>query len=157
MTVVCVKVRSKLYCCFVDFRTFVVLQIPDSWYWRKFWKNYKSNLSESTCVRQDKRGLSEHYMLNTGVKQDCTMSPTLFNTFISDLPDIFEDCYPVLLGERSLNCLMYADNTVILSQTRSGLQKALNRWQEYYGYCEWSLSVNEDKTKAMIFMSLDEF
>ena len=77
------------------------------------------------CVRID-GGLSEHFMVNTGVKQGCTLSPTLFNIFSRDLPDIFDGCDPVLLGERCLNCLMYADDTVILPQTRSGnLRNAL--------------------------------
>ena len=43
--------------------------------------------------------------------------------------------------------LYYADDTIILSETSSGLQAALN---ELFNYCnESKLTVNEDKTKIM--------
>ena len=78
------------------------------------------------CVKID-GGLSVHFMVNTGVEQGCTMSPTFSNIFTRDLPDIFDGCDPVLLGQRRFKCLMYADDTVILWKTRTGQQNALNK------------------------------
>ena len=45
--------------------------------------------------------------------------------------------------------ILYADDTVIMSETKEGLQNALNIFQSY---CEiWKLQVNTNKTKVMIF------
>ena len=45
--------------------------------------------------------------------------------------------------------LLYADDTVILSESSDDLQIALNM---YAAYCkEWKLEINNDKTKVMVF------
>ena len=45
--------------------------------------------------------------------------------------------------------ILYADDTVILSENKDGLQKALDIFESY---CEiWKLQVNVNKTKVMIF------
>ena len=45
--------------------------------------------------------------------------------------------------------ILYADDTGILSESKDGLQKALDIFESY---CEiWKLQVNVNKTKVMIF------
>jgi hypothetical protein len=45
--------------------------------------------------------------------------------------------------------ILYADDTVILSENKDGLQKALDIFESY---CEiWKLQVNVNKTKVMMF------
>ena len=45
--------------------------------------------------------------------------------------------------------LLYADDTVLMSETSDGLQTLLNNC---YEYCKlWKLKVNIDKTKKMVF------
>jgi len=47
-----------------------------------------------------------------------------------------------------LFAILYADDTVILSESKDGLQKALDIFESY---CEiWKLQVNVNKTKVMI-------
>ena len=58
-----------------------------------------------------------------------------------------------------INMLMYADDMLMLSKSRKGLQKALHILQVY---CDkWQLKIDIDKTKVMIFNKLkvhvDEF
>ena len=63
-----------------------------------------------------------------------------------------------LLSEQSVNelnvfiklfVILYADDTVILADTKESMQNALNIFQSY---CEiWKLEVNVNKTKVMIF------
>ena len=44
--------------------------------------------------------------------------------------------------------ILYADDTVILADTKEGMQNALNIFQSY---CEiWKLEVNVNKTKVMV-------
>ena len=45
--------------------------------------------------------------------------------------------------------LLYADDSVIMSESREGLQKGLDLM---YDYCvRWRLTVNTDKTKVLVF------
>ena len=67
-----------------------------------------------------------------GVRQGCILSPILFNLFINDIPDIFDEtCKPAMLGDTKISCLMYADDLVILSETEVGMQNCLNKLNEY--------------------------
>ena len=56
---------------------------------------------------------------------------------------------PLDLKMLSLYFLMYADDTVLFSDTPEGLQNLLNSLQLYCN--KWKLSVNIDKTKIVIF------
>ena len=48
-----------------------------------------------------------------------------------------------------IQILLYADDTVIFSETPEGLQKSLNCLAEY---CKcWKLSINTEKTEIAIF------
>ena len=50
----------------------------------------------------------------------------------NDLPDIFDNtCDPPKLGIRDVNCLRYADDLVIISESPQGLQQSLNKLQLY--------------------------
>ena len=85
-----------------------------------------------------------------GVKQGCILSPRLFNIFINDIPGIFDaTCTPLELGNEILNCLMYADDLVILSKTKNGLQQSLIKLEEYVK--KWGIELNLKKTKIMVF------
>ncbi len=69
---------------------------------------------------------------------------------MNDLPDIVDSqCDPVQLNVTSLNCLMYADDLVLLSSTESGLQNCLDRLHAYGN--QWHLRINMTKTKTLIF------
>ena len=83
------------------------------------------------------------------VKQGCMLSPTLFNIYLSDLPENIASTTEVMLSERPTNCLLYTDDLVIFARSANGLQRILNKLESY---CEKvGLTVNLDKTKVMIF------
>ena len=54
-----------------------------------------------------------------------------------------------------INMLAYADDMLLLSTSKSGLQKALNILQIYCR--KWQLVVNETKTKIVIFNRVDKY
>ena len=59
-----------------------------------------------------------------------------------------ETCEPAKLQNISLNSLSWADDLVLISETKEGLQKCLDK---LHRYCiKWHLSVNIDKTKCML-------
>ena len=82
-----------------------------------------------------------------------TPSPTLFNFYLSDLPEIFnssDTCPPVLQGGTPVGSLLWADD-LILSKSGEGLRTALNQLEHY---CDWNLlKINTTKSKCMIFNS----
>ena len=87
-----------------------------------------------------------------GVRQGCVLSPHLFNIFLNDLPGIFDhSCRPVKNGNTSLSCLMFADDIVLLSESKEGLQNCLNKLEVYAK--DWKMTVNKKKTKIMIIQN----
>ena len=49
----------------------------------------------------------------------------------------------MFIGTNKVNCLMYADDVILLSTSREGLQNCLN---SLYAYAEkWKLKVNTEK------------
>ena len=95
-------------------------------------------------------GLSQPFVTAVGVKQGCVLSPLIFNLFINDLPDHYDDqCDPVLINDHKVQALMFADDVMVLSQTASGLRRAINITVEYF--TSINLSVNFTKTQVMIF------
>ena len=80
------------------------------------------------------------------------VSPLLFNLFINNLPYLFENTLSdpfVLPNGTKINSLLYADDLIILSRSKTGLQNCLNTLSSY---CKtWRLKVNPKKTKIMIF------
>ena len=99
------------------------------------------------CVRCNDK-LTLFSPSNLGVQQGDSLSPTLFKTFINDLPSVLQSITDnVILGDIKLNCLLYADDLVLLSISKEGLQKSLDSLNSY---CKkWGLGVNlEKKTNA---------
>ena len=94
--------------------------------------------------------LSPRFVGDVGVKQGCCLSPTLSNIFQNDMHETLDNssCDPVELGNISFNSLFWADDLVLISSTKNGLQTCLNRLENY---CQkWGLEVNVNKTKTMV-------
>ncbi|KAI4874007.1 hypothetical protein NFI96_008369, partial [Prochilodus magdalenae] len=86
-----------------------------------------------------------------GVRQGCSLSPTLFNIYINDLAVLLEQSAApgLTLNHTEVKFLLYADELVLLSPTERGLQQHLDLLEKY---CQnWALTVNPDKSKIMIF------
>ena len=87
------------------------------------------------------------------------MSPFLFSIFLHDLHDHLESAHVNGVNiEYNLDdaflflkllILLYADDTVIISESSEDLQYALSQFGEYYR--TWKLTVNVSKTKVIIF------
>ena len=100
---------------------------------------------------------SNYFTSNAGVRQGENLSPLLFSLYINDLEEYllakgnnfidFKD--EICNNYMKLLVLLYADDTIVLSNTAAGLQKALD---DLSNYCtEWKLQVNSGKTKVIIF------
>ena len=151
--------KKQLYTCFIDFKK----AFDKVWHLALFYKLRKLGISDlfynvikdmykntSLCVKTDNYTLTENFPSDIGVRQGDNLSPTLFKLFIYDLPKIFDTkCCPVLLNETILNCLLYADDLILISETSFGLQNCLDKLSKYCK--EWGLDINMEKTKAVVF------
>ena len=146
--------RKPIFACFIDFK-----KVYDS-VWReglffklilngcskRFIRLMLSMYSSNDCSVKLEEGYTTFFRSHVGVKQGCNLSPTLFNLFINDLPDIFDrSCTPVKLNNTNLSCLLYADDLVLLSESRTGLQNCLTKLVYYTK--KWKLNINLKKSK----------
>ena len=97
-----------------------------------------------------KSGLTESFTPLVVVRQGCNLSPPLFNIFVNDIVDIFDStCHPLIMGEWKINCLLYEDDLILLSESEHGLQRCLDKLNVYAK--KWQMRINIKKTKAIIF------
>ncbi len=104
--------------------------------------------NESAVKLNGKR--TDYFECSLGVRQGDGLSHTLFNLYIDDLGEILNsaECEPAVYGDVKIGCLMYADDLVILSDSKIGLQCGLDKLAVY---CKkWKLQINVEKSKAMI-------
>ena len=149
---------SYLYTCFVDFkaafdsvwRTALIYKLVKCEIGGNVLNVIKSMYREVSYCLKLQTGLTKEMKTNVGVKQGCVLSPTLFNLYLADLPNIFDaSCDPVEIFDSKFNCLMFADDIVLFSDSSIGLQNSLDKLKSY---CEkWHLTVNTEKTKVLIF------
>ena len=93
------------------------------------------------------------FKYNRGVRQGCILSLLLFNLFINELPLSFyqsQQCDPFTLPNGTkLNCLLFADDLVILFKSKQGLNNSLKKLETFNS--TWLLEVNLKKAKVMVF------
>ena len=153
--------HQKVFTAFIDLRK----AFDTVWRIGLFYKLLKQDIpnrifrvvysmyTDTMCRIKFTNGLSVPFISERGVKQGDVLSPLLFNYFIDDLTqklngDIYD---PVVIGNTTVSILLYADDIVLLSQSREGLQNCLNTM---YDYCSlWKLHVNADKSKVIVFNS----
>ena len=150
---------KKLYSCFVDLQK-AFDTVPRNKLFYKLLKEYSVGgkflkiLQEiykgNKMFVKTNNGLLQPFVTTIGVKQGCVLSPILFNIFIDKISDVFdESCAPIKVNNLNLNCLLWADDLLIFSQTAEGLQNSLDKMKIFYEAL--GLKINVKKTKIMIF------
>ena len=95
-------------------------------------------------------GLLQPIKSTIGLKQGCVFSPILFNLFINKISSIFDEtCSPVKINNVNLSSLLWADDLMLVSQTSTGLQNAINKMNTFYQSLD--LKINIKKTKVIVF------
>ena len=98
-------------------------------------------------------GITDLFQSKIGVIQGCNMSPILFNLFVNDIVDSVGNCQNTLylpgkLNNISINCLLYADDLVFISESATGLQRCLNDLKSFCN--KRHMKLNLTKTKCMV-------
>jgi len=95
--------------------------------------------------------LSDLFSSNVGLLQGEITSPIMFSLFVNDIEFSLQNGLNAgeTLDQLSVYLLLFADDAVIFSETKEGLQQSLDNLEIYCN--KWNLTVNIDKTKIMVF------
>ena len=152
--------NGKIYACFVDFRKAfdsvwhqgLFYKLLENKIGGRFYDLIKNLYSNTKCAIKMTDNQTPFFQYKKGVRQGCILSPLLFNIYINEIPKLFENAVsdPFMLPNGTkINSLLYADDLVILSQSKTGLQNCLD---QLHKWCtKWLMAVNTKKTKIMIF------
>jgi hypothetical protein len=93
----------------------------------KSWRVLREWSRERKCgVIWDKE-VGEWFDMESGVAQGCPLSPLLFSLFINDIAvEIKEKGGGVQYGGVRVSLLMYADDMVLLADSKEGLQESID-------------------------------
>ena len=152
------KNKKRLYCAFIDLqRAFDSVYRNALWYKLikygidgKLLKLLRSMYnSVKSCVRHI-NSLSDFFSTDIGLFQGEILSPILFSFFLNVIEqylqeNIFDD---ITLDRISIYLLLFADDAVLISDSKEGLQRSLNQFENYFK--KWNLTINISKTKVMI-------
>ena len=135
------KKKKKMHACFVDLR-----KAFDS-VWREallyklckmgvglhIFKLLKEQNLNTTSSLKHKDQHSVFFNISRGVKQGDSLVPTLFNVLINDITKKFENnkSTPLKLIDSNIGCLLFADDLLILSETKEGLHCVSGRYFFY--------------------------
>ena len=157
------KKRKKLFCAFIDFaKAFDSVWRNGLWYKLilnningKIYRvivNMYNNIKSRVMYNDDS---SDFFPCNIGVRQGENLSPLLFSLYLNDLTYFL--CSKNIDGLSSISdslqndidmyiklfILLYADDTVLMAETKEDLQCQLQYFSEY---CDlWKLNVNVSK------------
>ena len=131
--------KEKLYTCFVDFQK----AFDSVWHKGLFHKLSNNGISgkslslifnlynKTQCAIKRNNDITDFFRYSKGVRQGCPLSPILFNLYVNDLFNIIDqNSTPgVYLKEgNTINVLMYADDFVLVSRSKEGLQRQIDTW-----------------------------
>ena len=160
----CHRQGKKLYGCFVDFSKAFDTISREKLFEKLLNHGIKGNFynvlknmyfNDETRIKVGDH-LSDAIYPNQGVRQGCILSPLLFNIYLSDLPSRLEAGRTgPKINDIIFNSIIWADDLIMFSESEEGLNDLLKELSAYTE--ENNMSVNIDKTKAMIFNKTGKF
>jgi len=148
------------YCAFIDVaKAYDKVWREGLWYklWKagirgKIWRVLRNMYRkvESSVLLGDTR--TDFFEIDVGLRQGCILSPLLFIIFINDLRDHLDRLgQGVKWGKRSISILYFADDIVLLSDTKQGLEAMMKLIYDYS--LKWRLKYNFDKCQVVVFQN----
>lgn len=99
-------------------------------------------------VKIDDGSLTEEINITNGILQGDTLSPLLFDIFVSDFESHLQGTEGVIISDQNIQVLFYADDLVLISQSVEDMQRKLDILSKYSD--ENKMEVNVAKSKVMV-------
>ena len=154
----CHNNNTKVFSCFIDFskafdtipRDILLQKLLQKRIKGHFFNTIKNMYTnDKACIKIENK-VTETFEINQGIRQGCILSPLLFNIYLADLPEKLERERNLLNPDSTMpNCLLWADDIIIMAESEIGLKNMLSALNEYCK--ENQLKINTNKTKCMIF------
>jgi hypothetical protein len=156
--------KKPLYCCFVDFKKAFDI-VPREMLWQvlaslgvegRFLQCLQAMYAKDTVrINHPSEGVTSNFRCQKGVKQGCPLSPLLFGLYLDALEGRLDgrECDAPTLADVHVWLLLFANNLVLTLESEVRLQQQLDTLQQFC--IERGLIVNVEKTKAMVFNSVD--
>ena len=146
---------GRLFTCFVDLRK-CYDTIPRNLLFYKLLNNYSIGGSFLKVIREMyaqnqlfvkvSNGLCQPFKTTKGVLQGSVNSPLLFNIFVDNITNIFdESCDPVSIDNTPQSCLLWSDDLVLFSTTAKGLQSSIDKMGIFYSSLGLDISLKKLK------------
>ena len=114
----------------------------------KLYRTIEDIYSDCKCRLNINGILSEEFVSLCGVRQGDVLSPTLFGIFINDIvEDLKHIDSGIVIDNEVINCLLYADDLALISDTEEHMQDLLNAvsaWSK-----KWRIKCNYAKCKVV--------
>ena len=156
------QAKKKLYCAFIDLkkafdsvsRTSLWFKMTKSGIDGKLFDLIRSMYDNIKRRVKCMGSLSDLFSCDVGLLQGEIISSFLFSLFINDIELNLQDNLNdgISIDQLQLYLLLFADDAVLFSDTREGLQNHLIHLIHLENYCrKWNLTVNVSKTKIIVF------
>ena len=110
----------------------------------------KALYEDVVCSVNVNNTLTDWFSVNSGIKQGCILSPTLFAMYIDDLvQEVNHKHLGVDCQMCTLSALLYADDIVLTAPSAKNLQGQITTVAEWCA--RWGMSVNLSKTNIVHF------
>ena len=152
------KNKRKLFTAYIDFkkaydtvdRELLFERLKQIGMNGLFLQNIKAMYENTKYSIKLKDGYLDPIASNLGLRQGCPLSPMLFNLYIEDIKEVFDNtCEPITLQDIKINHFLYADDLVLVSHSANGLQNSLDKLASFAE--SRHLTINIKKSKTMIF------
>ena len=157
---------KPMFCAFLDlssaydkvWRDGMLVKLINSGIGGKFFNVVQSMYKVTKMYVKCNNLMSTVFHTNIGIKQGCTLSCLIFAMFLNDLEmEMYHygckgtNIIDIETGRVMLKlfALLYADDTVIISDNKKDFQEALNAFSYYCR--KWKLKINESKSNIIIF------
>jgi len=150
--------RKSLYVCFLDIKKAFDTVWRDAllfklWHYGikgKLWRLIRNYYSRTRCSVRVNQAYTDYFEILKGVRQGCVLSPVLYVIFINDLiRELKNSEINVKRNDISLNSLFFADDIVLMADSKYNMNKLLDIVYKYA--MKWRFEINISKSKYMVF------